>query len=237
MRKTFATVVPVLIVLWVAPACVSRPQPFQGSPTRGQMIRHFELALHARSFAILGNVSDFRRASEGLADLEPAHDLPAEVLLQLGPMRWEAREGARARTTEEAATATARIAQTCGDCHTANSVPLAGRFSVGSPPPSGSAERHMIGLAWTSRLLWDGLIAPSNRTWSAGARALVELGALPQGVDASLPTGRLEAASRRLRGLGEEAVRTNDPDERVRIAARVWSTCAGCHVEVASNGR
>jgi len=234
VRNTAAAVVSVLVMLMLA--CVTRPQPYQGSPTRGQMISHFELALHARSFAILGRVGDFRRVAEALADLEPAHDLPAEVILQLGPMRWEAREGARASTIEEAATATARVAQTCGDCHTANDVPLADRFTVGGPPPAGSGERHMIGLAWTSRLLWDGLIAPSNRTWYAGAEALMELGALPRGLDGHLSPGRLEAASRLLGGLGEEALRTDDPDERVRIAARIWSTCAGCHAEVAPDG-
>ena len=75
-----------------------------GSPTRDQMITHFDLALELRSYAIWGDVDAFRSGSGEFANLNPARDLPAEVLLQLGPMRW--------------------VARTCGDGHIANEIPL-----------------------------------------------------------------------------------------------------------------
>jgi mono/diheme cytochrome c family protein len=213
-------------------SCVARPDPFMGSPTRGQMITHFDLALDAREHAIRGDVAAFRSAASDLDALEPARDLPAEVILQLGPMRWEAREGARARTTAEATRAAAEIARTCGDCHAANDVPLGERFTVGGPPPAGSPGRHMAGLAWASRLLWDGLIGPSDLMWFTGAEGLVELGALPEGLQTAVPPSRVEAASERLRDLGRTATTLHDTQARVETLAEVWEECASCHAGV-----
>lgn len=216
-------------LLTLAGACVSRPEPFMGSPTRGQMLSHFDLALDARTYAILGDVAEFRRVTADLSDLQPARDLPAEVTLQLGPMRWEAREAARARTTEEAARGAAEIARTCGDCHEANDVGLADRFTTGGPPPPGSTGRHMAGLAWASRLLWDGLVGPSDLTWYTGAEGLIELGALPEGLETAVPATDVEAASGRLRELGRAATSIDDPQARVELLAEVWEECSGCH--------
>jgi hypothetical protein len=214
--------------------CSSGPEPFMGSATRGQMITHFDLALEARGFAIQGDVEAFSRASSELAELDPARDLPPEIWLQLGPMRWEARQGADARTIEAAARASAEIARTCGDCHSSNDVGLGDRFTLGGPPPAGSPQRHMAGLAWASRLLWDGLVGPSDRTWYTGGEGLIELGSLPEGVSVRLDDTQVNAASERLRDLGRRATEADDATERVEILADVWSTCASCHVAVGS---
>ena len=215
-----------LFGLWT---CASRPDPYMGSPSRGQMITHFDLALEARGHALNGEVDAFRQASQELADLEPAQDLAPELMLQLGPMRWEAREGAKAESNAEIALAAAKIAQTCGDCHVANDIPLGDRFTIGGPPPPGSAARHMAGLAWTSRLLWDGLIGPSDRTWTAGAEGLAELGVLPEGLPADMPAGDVRVAGVRLQQLAERAALTREPAERVQVLAEIWTTCARCH--------
>ena len=212
-------------------ACASRPEPFEGSPTRGQMITHFDLALDARELAIGGDVESFRRTSEDLADLDPARDLPAEIILQLGPLRWEAREAGRARTTAEAAVAAAKIAETCGACHESNAVGLGDRFTLGGPPPAGTAGRHMAGLAWASRLLWDGLVGPSDRTWYVGAEGLIELGALPEGLEGVVAPEVVEAASVRIRQLGRNATRARTADQRVEVLGEIWGTCAGCHAD------
>ncbi len=217
--------------LLILAACASRPEPFMGSPSRGQMISHFDLAVEARTFAINGDVDSFRRAADALAGLEPANDLPAMIILQLGPMRWQAREGAQVRTSEAAALAAARIAGTCGDCHAANDIPLGERFTLGGPPPPGSSARHMAGLAWASRLMWDGLVGPSDRTWFTGAEGLIELGALPEGLPAGISASDVSVAGARLRQLGEKARLTRDRDARVELLGEVWTTCASCHTQ------
>lgn len=216
------------LVLW---ACAGRPQPYMGSPSRGQMVRHFDLAVEAGGHAMNGDVEAFRETAEALADLEPAEDLAPELIRQLGPLRWEAREGANAADAGEAALAAARIARTCGRCHEANGVPLGERFTVGGPPPSGSPARHMAGLAWAARLLWNGLVGPSDRTWIAGAEGLTELGLLPEGLPTDLPPGDVRAAGLRLRQLAERATHTREADERVEVLAETWTTCAGCHAK------
>jgi cytochrome c553 len=200
-----------------------------GSPSRGQMITHFDLAVDARGYAIQGDVEAFRDAAAELAELQPAEDLPEELWLQLGPMRYEAREGARAESIEDAALASAKIAETCGTCHSANDVPLGDRFTIGGPPPPGTAARHMAGLAWASRLLWDGLIGPSDRTWTAGAEGLEELGVLPEGLPTDLPAGDVRVAAARLQQLAERALLTYETEERVETLGQVWTTCARCH--------
>jgi mono/diheme cytochrome c family protein len=194
------------------------------------MISHFDLALEARGAALWGDVAEFRRFADQLAQLEPARDLPAEIILQLGPMRWEAREGAKVSTPQAATVAAARIAQTCGECHQANDVGLGERFTLGGPPPEGSPARHMAGLAWASRLLWDGLVGPSDRTWFTGAEGLIELGVLPEGLPASLPRDEVDAAGVRLRELGRRATASRDTESRVALLGEIWTTCAGCHV-------
>ncbi len=235
MRDPIMGVTTVVGLVALIVGCSTRPEPYMGSPTRGQMLSHFDLALEARSYAIQGDLEGFREATSELADLKPARDLPAEVLLQLGPMRWEAREAALAETPEEAARASARLAVTCGECHVASDVALGDRFTLGGPPPAGSIGRHMAGLAWASRLLWDGLIGPSDRTWFTGAQGLIELGALPDGMPIAIPPGDVAVAGARLRQLGERATYARDPELRVEVLTDVWTTCATCHIRTRSS--
>ena len=217
------------LAIVVAACAGNRPEPFEGSPSRGQMISHFDLAVQARGHAIRGDVGGFRDAAAALAELGPADDLPAEILLQLGPMRWEARQAARARTIQEAAEGAAKIAETCGACHLANGDPLADRFTVGGPPPPGTPARHMAGLAWASRLLWDGLIGPSDRIWVLGAEGLVDLGVLPEGLPADIPPGDVRVAGVRLQQLGSRAALVMDSRHRIETLSEIWMVCAQCH--------
>lgn len=218
-----------LTAVLVGVGCAAAPEPFMGSPTRGQMIAHFDLAIELRGHAIRGDLQRFRSTAQDLADLDPARDLPTDVILQLGPMRWEAQAGASARTNEAAAQAAAEVARTCGDCHLANDAGLGDRFVAAAPQPSEDTERHMAGLAWTSRLLWEGLAGPSDRAWAAGADALMTGGALPDELLRALPDRDVQFASDRLQRLGREAAEAQEPEYRVRALGEIWATCSECH--------
>lgn len=229
MRATAWLAIVVTGPLAVLGACANRPEPFMGSAERGQMITHFDLALEARDLTIMGDVPLFRATARDLAELQPARDLPDELMLQLGPMRWEARAAAEASTVDEAARGTAEIARTCGDCHEANDAGLGERFTVGGPPPAGSDRRHMAGLAWATRLLWDGLVGPSDRTWYVGAEGLIELGALPEGIEDRRAREAVADASEHLRALGRAAASAESAEERVPVLADILSACGDCH--------
>lgn len=217
------------LALLAVAGCSTAPQPFMGSPERGQMGAHFDLAVQMRGAAIDGDLPRFRGAAQELADLDPARDLSPEVHLQLGPMRWEARAGADARTAEAAAQATAEVARTCGDCHRANNVVLGDRLVVTTPPPNEDADRHMSGLAWVTRLLWQGLIVPSDAAWAVAAESLTEPGALSEELLSGLPAREVQLASERLQRLGREASGATEPDDRVRALGEIWAVCSGCH--------
>ena len=128
--------------------CASRPDPFMGIRSKGQMITHFDLSLEVRQLALYGELDEFRRAAHDLVELEPANDLPAAIILRLGPMGWEAREAAMAETLEEAADGATKTAETCGACHTVNGIPLGDRFTLGGPPPMGRPARQVAGPNW-----------------------------------------------------------------------------------------
>lgn len=210
-------------------ACSSAPEPYMGSPTRGQMIAHFDLAVELRDHAVQGELQSFRATAQALADLDPARELPPDIVLQLGPMRWEAQAGASARTNGAAARAAAEIARTCGECHAANDVSLDSRFTGGVPAAASDIPRHMAGLARITELLWEGLVGPSDRSWAAGADALLEAGALPDEMLEELPERDVRFASDRLQRLAREAAAATESDYRVRALAEIWATCSECH--------
>ena len=82
---------------------------------------------------------------------------------------------------------------------------------------------------WASRLLWDGLAGPSDLTWYTGAEGLIELGALPEGLEVAIPGPAVDEASRRLRELGIRATHADTPEARVGVLSEIWATCADCH--------
>ena len=213
-----------LAVLLLA-GCSTAPEPYMGSPARGQMQAHFDLAVEMRGYAIHGDLERFRATAHDLAELDPARDLSSDLMLQLGPMRWEARAGADARTTEAAARATAEVARTCGECHRANDVALSDRVVVTPPALDDDTNRHMTGLAWVTGLLWEGLIVPSDAAWAVGAEALIDYGVLLE----ETPARDLRLASGSLRRLGREASGATEPEDRVRALGDIWATCSGCH--------
>ena len=222
----------VTLILALLTACSTAPPPYMGSPERGQMLAHFDLAVEMRGYAIHGDLERFRETAARLDDLDPADDLSADVILQLGPMRWEARAGANARSTDDAARATAEVARTCGDCHLANEITLAGDFVLTMPSSRDDAQRHMAGLEWVTGLLWEGLVAPSEAAWAVGAEGLMESGALPDELLEELPARDVEVASQRLQRLGRDASGATGTEDRVATLAEIWGTCARCHVSI-----
>ncbi|HSH75865.1 MAG TPA: hypothetical protein VLA09_09305, partial [Longimicrobiales bacterium] len=115
-------------------------------PVRDQMLAHFELAAELRQSALMGDLRGVRRAADRLVDLERPPDLAADRGDDVLPLARAARDAGRARTADEAARATARVARACADCHLASRVGLGNRLGV--PYTEGAAaRRHTPALA------------------------------------------------------------------------------------------
>jgi cytochrome c553 len=212
-----------------AAACSAARGP---APVREQMVTHFDLATDLRRAALLGDLAAVRRSAALLADLERPRDLRPDQASRLGPLAQVAREAGRAQTVDEAARATARVAQACADCHVANGVGLGSLLEVGPLPTRRGVRGHMAELSRASELLWTGVAAPSDTLWEAGATALTAAGPLPTGLAQELPATYVYDAGLRLRRLGQDAATAAGAVERDRLLGEIWATCSDCHARV-----
>jgi hypothetical protein len=138
---------------------------------------------------------------------------------------------AEASNLEAASRAVADVAMACGECHLANQTTLGDRFQVAAPLLTDPATRHTNYLSWVSRLLWDGVLGPSEAMWRTGADALASGEGVPPPHATHVPKDEVTRAAEILKDLGVEAVAAVDAAARARILAEVWMECAGCHTQ------
>ncbi|MDH5760049.1 MAG: hypothetical protein OEZ65_10710 [Gemmatimonadota bacterium] len=193
---------------------------------------HFALARDLRSWTVMGVQEALVETAGSLARSEGAWGLPPGSSEWTDTLRRAAGGAATAASVYDAAPAVAEVARLCGECHLAYQSGPGDRFQTTPPPRDGSAGRHMNYLAWSSRLLWDGLVAPSDRLWMAGARALAGAEGFPAPVSDRVPGEDVIEAGHRLRRLAADALEITNGDAsaaRAEILAEVWRTCAACH--------
>lgn len=219
-----------LMGLGLVASCTVTPQAFTDAPTplQEQMYAHFQEAQELRAGAIFGDIVRIRTAGQFLADEESMPDMPIGSARYLGVLR-EAGAVAAYASDGEGRLAAAEVARACGSCHQRYEV--GPRFAVGAPEPGETVSSHMARQARISRLLWDGLIGPSDITWAAGALELAQGPEFPPEISQLVPNRTLPLVARaRLERLGSRAERTTDPAERAAVLADVWGVCSGCHV-------
>lgn len=222
-----------LAALLALAACSPGPSPEEPGAVRERMVNHYDIALELRAHAIAGDLTRARATARALAELETTPDLPAEIFLQLGPLRHEAEVMADARTVEAAARGAAEVAATCGACHQANGVELPS--AIPGPTPgraTNDLQAHMEGLSRITRRLWSGLVAPNDDDWQAGTADLIAVGGLPGGLEGMVPAQDVTLAADRLSRLAEEAASAHEDRFRVRALGEIWGTCAECHVSL-----
>lgn len=198
------------------------------TPVQRQMHEHFRHALQMRSGAIFGDTELFSEASAALASPPAMDGLPPGSERFVDDVQRQAHRASTASAASERRVAAAEVARTCGACHQAYRV--GPEFVIGGPLPGESLQMHMARQSRVSRLLWDGLVGPSNSTWEAGAEALEATAEFPREIVSRVRDPELlQEARTQLRALGERASRAADPTDRVRVLAQVWGVCAGCH--------
>ncbi|HKJ03420.1 MAG TPA: hypothetical protein VJ997_13225, partial [Longimicrobiales bacterium] len=186
--------------------CGSAAPPSVQSPVQTRMFSHFALAVDLRAFAVNGDLDRLRVTARELSVAEETWGLPPGSQPYVDTVHAAARRAAEASDLEAAARAVADVAMACGECHLANQTTLGQRFQVAAPLLTDPATRHTNYLSWVSRLLWDGVLGPSEAMWRTGAGALAGGDGMPAPRASHVPPSEVARAADILEELGVEAV-------------------------------
>lgn len=222
---------PVLAALALVSGCQSAAPPSLESPVQAKMFSHFALAMDLRTFVVNGDMERLRVTAQELSVAEETWGLPPGSDPFVETVHAAARRAAEASDMEAASRAVADLAMACGDCHLANQTTLGARFQVAAPLLDDPATRHTNFLSWVSRLLWDGVLGPSEAMWRTGAGALAGGEGVPAPRAGHVPQSEVARAGEALKNLGADAVVAVDSEARAKILADVWLECAGCHTQ------
>jgi hypothetical protein len=222
---------PLLILLGFAglEACQPSQPPSLQSPVQTSMHEHFALARDLRDWATSGDFEALRATARELAVPQETWGLPPSSDAYVLQIREAAARAAEAVSGADAIRASADVARVCGDCHVAKQSTLGERFVVARPMVEDPAVRHVNYLSWVSRLLWDGLVGPSERMWRAGAEAMAAVGGVPPPRSTAVPAAEVERTSRLLGDLARRAFDVREPMARAELVADIWTVCAECH--------
>lgn len=206
------------------------PAPPPGQPAtalRPRMREHFVRGAAIRDAVIRADLAGVREPATWLAE-HPQPDLPASGQAFVGEMRRLSAQVAKAPDLPQAARGVAQLAANCGACHTAVNVTptlMAGLPRGEDDSLAGSMRKHYR----AADLLYRGLVVPSDYSWTRGAGALtgdpVEL-ALKRG---ATPQPEVEALSKQLIELAQEASKADNPKARAEVYGRMLATCSDCH--------
>lgn len=222
---------PALAILALASGCRSAAPPSVESPVQARMFSHFALAMDLRTFVVNGDLERLRITAQELSVAEETWGLPPGSEPYVETVHAAARRAAQADDMAGASLAVAELALSCGDCHLANETTLGQRFQVAAPLMTDPATRHTNYLSWVSRLLWDGVLGPSETLWRTGAGALGGGEGVPAPRGSYVPQSEVMRSAEILKNLGTEAVVAVDAPARAKILAEVWMECAACHTQ------
>ena len=189
---------------------------------------HYDAVLKIQSAIIAGSLEDAREPARWLAEHEAPAGLPARWEEFVNAMRTAARDTLNAQDVVSAASATSHLGLVCGDCHVTNNVSVEFE-SVDRPPDTGDPRAHMLRHRWAADRMWEGLIGPSDVSWSRGANLLFESPMKPEALGGDAGDEALIGMSRRIHQLAANATAVSDYAERAGIYAEFLANCAACH--------
>jgi cytochrome c556 len=202
-------------------AAPGSPAPQQTQTARSYMRAHFAQSEDMRRALIGGNLAALHEAAEGVAKDEWTPNLRPDWRPHVAAVRSAARDAQTAESLEEATQAFAALGQACSSCHLLTGGPGSPRFPV---PLPGSTE-PMLAHEIATEQLWQGVVAPSDAAWMAGADALIAAPELDSDVqDVGNRAAHVRALARRAKATAS--------DERSELFGNLLLTCAGCHQRV-----
>jgi len=195
------------------------------------MKEHFVIAIWARNAVIDGTLEPIRAPLRAISDYG-YETFPLAWMSGIARLQASARQTSNAESIEAAASGVAKLASICGRCHLdqGHVLPISGVEAYTEPPPEEITKR-MTRHAWAVERLWDGLVAPSDAAWRAGAAAL-EHAPLEAPKPASTAPRDFARDFDVLRKLGARAYVTTALDARVQLYGAMLTTCSRCHAHV-----
>lgn len=189
---------------------------------------HYDAVMKIQSAVIAGSLEDTRESARWLVEHQTPAALPAGWEQHVDAMRTAALDMLNAQDVASAASATSRLGLACGGCHLTYNVSV--EFDeVKKPSDKGKTRPHMQRHQWAADRMWEGLIGPSDVSWSRGGNLLFESPMNPEALGAEAGDDALLGMSRRIHQLAANATRVSDPLERADIYAEFLANCAACH--------
>jgi cytochrome c556 len=208
-------------------ACAGGPDPEATAPSH--MYAHFQQVGEIRDAVVRGEVGGTRSAARWLAS-HKGDEFPDPAAQEaLEKMQAEGRIILAQDEITDVARSVGRLGAACGTCHVAlNGGPHVNVPSLPPIPAAGSPpEAHMNRHAWASERLWEGLIGPSEGSWTVGAAAL-DGPALDFGPASNRPPQADELAAK-VHDLAVSARQAHTLQERATVYGQLLQTCAECH--------
>lgn len=196
------------------------------SEIKAHMRDHFAAATDLQRAIITGRLTEARELANWLA----THPMPEREgwAPYLEEMRFAARAIEAAPDVPAAGGQLGRLGRACSACHEAQHAKLS--FAASAPPAMGNTlEAQMRRHRWAAERMWEGVIAPSEARWLAGARVLAMTPFDVRRAMHAKPNADVVELSDRLRNAGRRAGELRDHDARAVFYGEMMATCAGCH--------
>jgi hypothetical protein len=196
----------------------------QGGPqtlTADEFMRDHALeAYDMRKAVIAGQLDVLQRAAAHVASEWTPH-LRLNYPIYVNAVRSAARTVQASKSLPDAALALGEMGATCAACNRDVGGPAPSAADAASAPTGDGMAAH--GSA--EQALWEGLLVPSDASWSRGARTLLEAPELDNDVE------EVSLLARRTRNLAREALAASNP--RSEVYGRILASCSACHTLVA----
>jgi hypothetical protein len=208
-----------------------RPQPAES--IESFMAEHAVITTWARDAVVAGDLDQLREPLGALAAYHYDSVKLGAWLPFMAELQQTASLTARAKTLELAAAGVATMGRICGDCHRATG---GGPHSlVPHEPALETSQPWVAGMqahGWAADELWQGLTAPSDAAWEAGAAALAHMATVRGGLPSSYARALLD-----VQNLGATAVGLTASGPRADLYGVLIATCAACHVDTIDHAR
>jgi|GEM_PF-1161349 len=193
------------------------------------MFEHFAISTWVRDSIADGDLEVIRAPLMELVNYRYNTVAPGGWMKGIAQLQAAARLTAQAQTLAAAATGIATMGRLCGQCHSELGGPRMPRQTPDTSTPSsdrlsGRMRRH----TWAMARLWEGLIAPSDDSWRAGADALAHAPMAAPETAQGLPQAVVNILGL-VRQLGVKASRAEADEPRAAVFAELLFTCSQCH--------